>query len=147
MKRTLPRPLVPMFGSTRISSCRQLVCCAGEALKVKSPGWPLVGLGIITNIGTALGSTVTELFGKPVRVPLCAPAALAGQSVKTGTFFNAGSSDGACRKSVPGVGHSSLKSPARSASDGTGVLKLIPGTTSLRHSCDQKKNVFVLSWL
>ena len=114
---------------------------------MKSPGWPLVGLGIITNIGTALGSTVTELFGKPVSVPLCAPAPLAGQSVKTGTFANAGSSDAACRKSVPGAGHNSLKSPLRSASDGTGVLKLIPGTTSLRHSCDQKKNVLLLSSL
>src|SRR6185437_3074782 len=41
-------------------------------------------------------------------------------------------------------GQTSEKLPARSAVVGTCTLKLVPGTRSLRHSCDQKKKVLSL---
>src|SRR5689334_5952886 len=127
MKRKLARHFAPMFWSTRTNSCRQFVCCAGEALNTQLPGPPLVGSGIIASIGTALGSTGTRLPGKKVPV-----AGSMGQSLMS---------------PLVGFGQSSLKLPLFSANEGTGVLKTMPGTTSLRHSCDQKKNVLVLSWL
>ena len=43
-------------------------------------------------------------------------------------------------------GQTSEKFPARSAFDGTGRLNVF-GTISRRHSCDQKKNVLLLSVL
>src|SRR5579862_3382262 len=45
------------------------------------------------------------------------------------------------------AGQTSLKSPVRSAAEGTAWLIFCPGTISRRHSCDQKKNVFFFSLL
>src|SRR6478609_6296359 len=111
----------------RNSSSRQLVGCEGAALKISLPGTPALGSGIIPRKAPAAGSTGTWLF----RNGACVDGSI-GQSIN---------------EPLVGLGQTSLKLPPRSATDGTGWLKVCPGTRSRRHSCDQKKNVFCLSVL
>src|SRR5215469_13171361 len=123
-----------MLWSTRRSSSRQLVACDGEATKkLPKPG---VGRGNIGNNGTARGSIGTRLPGKGVPV-----AGFTGQSVLGQTSLKS--------PNAPGVQFDALVAPGhpRSAADGVGLKKFAPGTTSRRHSCDQKKNVLLLSVL
>src|SRR6266545_4399512 len=117
-----------------MSSSRQLVGWMGEELKNDAPVVASndVGIGIIVRSACTLGSFAlnpgtAERFG--VGVP-----PMVGQSEKS-------SFPGVL---VDGFGQTSVKSPALSAAEGTATLKTCPGTRSLRHSCDQKKNVFCL---
>src|SRR5271165_2720081 len=112
----------------RRSSSRQLVGCVGEALYRAAPGTPAFAIGISGRSSWPTVLMGTMLLGKGLLVPgMCGQSGLA--------------------LSPPGLEQRSVKFPVRSAADGTATLKTWPGTLSLRHSCDQKKKVFVLSVL
>src|SRR5947209_9998582 len=119
MKRKVACSLSLKLWSPRTSSSRQFVGWDGAATK-KFP-FPGVGAGNIAKSG---------------RAPL-----------SIGTWFpgNCAFETGSIGQSVPG--QTSEKLPERSAADGTGTLKLIPGTTSLRHSSEKKKKLLLLSLL
>src|SRR4029077_299377 len=120
MNRNMPRSLGLKLWSTRINSSRQFDGSAGEALNNSFPGVPAFGSGIIGSKNWAFRSTGTWLLLK------CAP--VMGSAIGQST-----------EEPVTGLGQRSEKLPVRSAKDGTGTLKVCPGTRSIRHSCDQKK--------
>src|SRR5690349_10113022 len=108
----------------RSNSSRQFVGWVGEALYSAAPGTPALATGISGSRSAPAGSIGTWLLGKN-----CPVAGLMGQSANDPVVW---------------FGQRSLKLPCRSALEGTSELNTWPGTLSFRHSCDQKKKVFVL---
>src|SRR5437879_976203 len=119
-----------------------MVCWNAGKPPIKKPG---IALGISANRAVPVVVGVTLLFGKVVSV--AAPGFVAGQS-----------GNAVCVKVVVvcpvGIaGQRSLKSPVRSASEGTfGVVDTLDEGAeevllSFRHSSEKKKNVFFLSEL
>src|SRR6266853_4299618 len=81
------------------------------------------------------GKLPDVVFGSGMRATRAAPTA-----VGVMTCGPLGQSAGSCAQRA-------VKSPLRSASDGTSWGETAEGFFSLRHSSDQKKNVFFLSEL
>src|SRR5580704_3194355 len=113
----------------RKSSSRQFVGRDGVANQAFGPkfGVGISGKRPLTTVGLVMG---TWLLGKYLPV-----VGSMGQFGKLPEFTG-----------ELAAGHTSLKFPVRSASVGTVVTlkKLDDGTTSRRHSSDQKKKVFCL---
>src|SRR5260370_1084065 len=127
MKRKVTRSFELRLWSILTNSSRQFVGWAGAAMKLL----PEVGAGIIPSKACAvawLAANWAEVAGSVAILTTGLPLTI-GQSA------------------AGGGRHRSVKSPPRSATEGTTWLKVCPGTTSLRHSSDQKKKVFVLSLL
>src|SRR5712671_943522 len=117
----MARILGLMLWSTRTSSSRQVVLLAGEALKQPTKGAPpqtetsALDWGTSAKIACAFGSI--------------------GTAVTSGTFGQSGPGHTSLKFPKPGV------STPRSASEGTATWKTWPGTRSLLHSSEKKKNV------
>src|SRR6266853_4571446 len=120
MSRNVPLTLSVKLWSTRISSSRQVVGRVGEAFQVFTP---CVGSGISAASAGELTVSMGTMF----------PGKGAWVLGSVGQLLN----------EPRGSGHKSLKSPSRSAREGTVTLPRLAGTRSLRHSCDQKKKVLL----
>src|ERR1017187_1756525 len=123
------------------SSC-QSVPCAGDAMNLLKPALSTVfGMEIWANSGTALGSIGTKVWPEPLVKPEGQSVGeMVQRSVKSPTAPGAVK---ACAQPLFVV----APGQPRSAAEGTTTLKSTPGTTSFRHSSDQKKKVLVLALL
>src|SRR5262249_10656699 len=104
---------------------------AGDALNTQGSEVPGTQVDAFAPVGSGISASKS-----------CATTLLA---INAGMFLKSGLA--VFGQSVGPALQISVKSPPRSAILGTGRLKVCPGTMSLRHSCDQKKNVLFLSLL
>src|SRR5712692_10982376 len=119
----------------RTSSSRHVSGSDTVCTTAGKPLFVLFACGMSPRSAVPTGFAVTVLPGKVVKVT--GPPEAAGQSGKLARVKVAVAP-------APAAGQRSLKSPARSASEGTFTAPVVWGFFSRRHSSEKKKNVFRL---